>query len=73
MKAVPVGECDRCPYKDHKGGFGQIAYKPVCRKAGRDIPFTEHASNGRVVARAVVEIPAWCPLPDFPEENNDEN
>lgn len=63
MRCIPVATCRDCPSFDHKGGFGHIAYVPVCRKTGETLPHTVSAPKGRAYASATGEIPASCPLP----------
>ena len=63
MKKILVDKCTNCPFVGHAGGFGKIAYIPVCGKErGRQLPFTETSSGGRVTAHGTDEIPDWCPL-----------
>ena len=65
MKKIVVENCGSCPYVGHGGGFGNIAYIPNCGKSkGKKLPYTEHASGGRVTARGTGDIPIWCPLED---------
>ena len=65
MKRLTIENCNECPFVDHKGGFGNVAYIPVCKRVGRkELPYTEHASNGRITARCTGVIPEWCPLED---------
>lgn len=64
---IEVNSCAGCPHRDHRGAFGAVAYVPVCRKANKTLPHTEHASERqRIVAyRDDREIPDWCPLPQL--------
>lgn len=65
MKKLIIDKCDNCPFVGHGGGFGNIAYIPVCEKMKhRELPYTEHASSGRITAHSTGEIPKWCPLSD---------
>lgn len=66
MKCIPIPSCAECPSRDHKGGFGTVAYVPVCRKAARELPHTVRYDTvpGRGVASLSEGIPEWCPLPD---------
>lgn len=65
MKCIPIPSCRECPSRDHKGGFGTIAYVPVCRRTNRELPYTLGSGHrGRVIAVSSDEIPDWCPLPD---------
>lgn len=64
-KIIKIERCGTCPHNGHKGGFGNPAYIPVCRKVDREQPWTP-AMNGRMfVARQTVDIPDWCPLEDY--------
>lgn len=63
-KKIVIQSCGVCPHKDHKGGFGNIAYIPICRAANKELPYTETARNGRCYANATLVIPGWCPLED---------
>lgn len=68
-KKIVITSCSQCPHTDHNGGFGKIAYLPVCTKKNRrHLPYEENASRGRVVATPTGVIPEWCPLPDDTEE-----
>jgi len=64
---ISIETCRTCPHNDHKGGFGRVAYLPVCRLASRDLPYTSGVNGQpgreRIVATPTGEIPEWCPLP----------
>ncbi len=63
MRKILISKCSKCPFRDHGGGFGKILYIPICRKNHHEkLPYTEHASNGRVTAVGTDVIPEWCPL-----------
>lgn len=63
MKKLIIDKCRNCPFVGHGGGFGNIAYIPSCGKSrGKELPYTEHASGGRITAHVTDEIPEWCPL-----------
>lgn len=69
MKYIPIKTCDDCPDKDHKGGFGQVAYIPTCKHIGKTLGYTTSVTNaGRVYAAYDNIIPDWCPLPESPDE-----
>jgi len=71
MKKIIVTDCGCCPYVSHGGGFGNIAYIPNCGKSnGKKLPYTEHASNGRITAHGTGVIPEWCPLDDDSETSD---
>lgn len=61
-KKIAIPNCGVCPHKDHNGGFGKIAYLPMCRAAHKELPYTETASKGRCYATPTLVIPEWCPL-----------
>lgn len=66
-KKTVIVNCGACPHKDHRGAFGKIAYIPSCgAMQGKELPYTETASNGRCYANPTLVIPEWCPL-----ENNE--
>jgi hypothetical protein len=61
---LPIENCSVCPFKDHKGAYGRIAYVPVCSKTGGELSYTLSVSDkGRVSASYAGGIPGWCPLP----------
>lgn len=68
MKVIPVESCASCPHRDHKGGFGVVAYVPVCRMANRELPHDVQTMKTplghRMVAGGTSVIPDWCPLSD---------
>lgn len=67
MKIITIEKCGQCPHNDHKGGFGNPAYIPVCRKANREQPWEPALGYGgkMIVANQTVDIPDWCPLEDY--------
>lgn len=68
MKCIPIPSCAECPHRDHKGGFGEVAYVPVCRRVNKELPHTvgtrKTTMGYRMIASQVEGIPEWCPLPD---------
>ncbi len=63
-RKIVLTDCRGCPSLDHKGGFGSVAYIPVCRAVNKEQPYTVSAmGGGRVQASKVPGIPDWCPLP----------
>ncbi len=65
MKKLLIETCEECPFITHGGGFAQISYIPKClRNQNKILPYTEHASKGRITARVTNEIPDWCKLED---------
>lgn len=73
----PISNCRDCEYSDHKGAFGKIAYLPVCRLTGNDLPYVKTLNGDRVHALMVDDIPDWCKLPKLdnikPEPMTDNN
>lgn len=68
-RIIRVETCSDCPKRDHKGGFANVAYVPVCRgvKPSRELPYTVgQGFRSMVVAVATEEIPEWCPLEKLP-------
>lgn len=70
-RKIVIDECGKCPYKDHMGGFGKIAYIPRCCmvKPSRELPYTVGAMtvgdhSTMVTATQTPGIPDWCPLPE---------
>lgn len=63
-KKLVVRDCGECPFLQHGGGFGRIAYIPRCGKSGEQLPFTTAASRNMLVARREPGIPDSCPLED---------
>lgn len=63
-RAIEVTSCEGCPFKDHRGAFGAIAYVPKCRQTSKDLPYTLTEVQGRAYAHYTGEIPEWCPLPE---------
>ena len=66
-KAIVIESCNKCPNQGHKGAFAVISYVPICRLTGENLPFTLGESSRVIIANATGEIPAFCPLIDFPE------
>ena len=63
-RKIVLTDCQRCPSLDHKGGFGSVAYIPVCRAVNKEQPYTVSVMDGgRVQASRTPGIPDWCPLP----------
>lgn len=62
---IRVDNCEQCPHKGHRGGFGQISYKPYCKMRNREIPYDVKVGGmrGLVTATPKKGIPNWCPLP----------
>jgi hypothetical protein len=64
---IRIKTCKECPYLGHKGAFGEIAYVPVCRKSGKELPHTLGAGHKHVpLALGTNAIPEWCPLDALP-------
>lgn len=61
-RKIVIGSCSDCPNLKHSGGFGGIAYIPICHETGEMLPYTKSVSGNRIVATATGEIPDWCPL-----------
>ena len=69
-KCIKIEDCKDCPNSDHAGGFARVAYVPLCRLNGEQLPHTTQAATGRTArmyASPLPGIPDWCPLPLFPE------
>lgn len=60
---IKIESCEECPYLGHLGAFGDVAYKPLCQKSNKTIPYSVTGDNCTRV-RAVIkkEIPSWCSL-----------
>lgn len=71
MKFIAVRTCEDCPDKNHKGGFGTVAYIPICLAVDKTLGYTTSATTdrGRVYAEYDGTIPKWCPLPELEHEN----
>lgn len=68
MKKIVIKSCIECYFKDHKGGFAEISYVPICSiSGGRTLPYNVGDSYGVATASPTGIIPEWCPL----ENNND--
>jgi len=66
-RKIVINDCSECPHKDHKGGCGNPAYEPCCRKKkGRKLPYTCSGSSRRSRAIPTNVIPKWCPLEKEP-------
>lgn len=64
-KHIIIRVCSECPNIEHGGGFGAVAYIPMCGKKNRELLYTVSGSQkGRCTARGVDVIPDWCPLED---------
>lgn len=69
-KQIVINSCTECPYIHHRGGFGNPAYIPTCRKVrgSNELPYKTTIGSGRwsptTVAKATGVIPDWCPLED---------
>jgi hypothetical protein len=48
-RVIRITECRQCPSCDHKGGFGKIAYIPVCRATGKELPYTVGLGYGTML------------------------
>lgn len=68
MRAILIESCKDCPSLEHNGGFGQVAYIPVCGRTGRTLGYTKGVSGSRVVASYDGRIPDCCPLPEIANE-----
>lgn len=72
MKCIPISNCNDCPHKEHRGGFGNPAYRPYCgntAKRSKNLPYTEGIRKSGfgqnvIVAEPTGVIPDWCPLED---------
>lgn len=64
QRCLVVQNCMQCPNHDHKGAFGAVAYVPVCRKVGLELPYdpVTVGPRGSVTASPKGTIPDWCPL-----------
>lgn len=69
MRYIPIKTCNDCPHKDHRGGFGRVAYIPVCRLTDKNLPYTVGASGltRMIIANYTGEIPDSCPLGELNE------
>ncbi len=69
-KKIVIESCIKCPYSDHKGGFGRVSYVPCCREVhGKELSYNVGAAqmgrgNVLVTASPTGVIPDWCPLED---------
>lgn len=64
QRMIPIGTCEPCPYRDHRGGYGNPRCKPYCTQTGWDLPYVESKNDpGYPVAQPTYEIPVNCPLP----------
>lgn len=67
-KKIVIKDCSECPHKDHKGGFGEVSYIPICIHIRiidrRELPYTVGLAHNVVVASPTYVIPEWCPLTD---------
>ena len=66
-RKIVIKSCGRCPYRDHQGAFGKIAYVPACGKMeNRVLPYTtsvdKYNPKYERVITSLTEIPEWCPL-----------
>jgi hypothetical protein len=62
-RIIRINDCSECPSKDHNGAYGRIAYIPICRAVGRELPYTvEKDKHMGIYAHRLPEIPEWCPL-----------
>lgn len=64
---LEVDECNTCPFRGHRGGFGGFgspAHVPTCDRhpQRRKLPYSEGVSWGQVIAYVKPGIPEWCPL-----------
>jgi len=48
-KKIVIEKCTACPYIEHRGGFGNIMYKPFCSEVSCDLPFTVSVQQGNNV------------------------
>jgi hypothetical protein len=66
LRKIVISSCDKCPKSDHSGGFGPIAYIPVCRLSNKTLPRSEEPDNSgrhiRIVAKPTNIIPDWRQL-----------
>lgn len=65
-RIIKIESCATCPDFDHRGGFGNPAYIPVCRAKNRNLPHTIHqmagSKSGKTSASFTGKTPNWCPL-----------
>jgi len=56
-RKIVVESCVECPNRGHKGAFGGVRYKPICRENNRNLPYKTKEDF------AIVKdgIPSWCP------------
>lgn len=66
-KIIKIEKCRHCPNHTHKGGFGQVAYIPVCSLANKEQPWKLISDGRMAVAHQTVDIPEWCPLETYKE------
>lgn len=66
-KKIVLTSCEGCPHKDHRGGYGNPSYVPVCRNVNKNLGFKREVNSRGTGVTAVYDgkIPSWCPL----EEN----
>lgn len=66
-RIIRINGCPQCEHKDHTGAFGNPAYKPICRKVNKELPYETHAHGKVVNAHQLPGLPDWCPLEKLPE------
>jgi hypothetical protein len=68
-RVIRIDSCHQCPGRSHTGGFGRVAYVPICRTANRELPYSiECGTVSMVIASQKPGIPDWCPLEKLPEQ-----
>ncbi|AUR99077.1 hypothetical protein NVP1261O_73 [Vibrio phage 1.261.O._10N.286.51.A7] len=66
-KALEINSCHACPFKSHKGAFGQVSYVPYCTKSDKTLPYDVNEYKGILIASPKGVIPTSCPLPNWRE------
>lgn len=63
-RKIVIESCEMCPHKQHRGGFGEVMYFPICFASNyREIPHKVDTDiAGQRFALSVTDIPEWCPL-----------
>lgn len=63
-KKIVLTSCEGCPHKDHRGGYGNPSYVPVCRNVNKNLGFKREVNSRGTGVTAVYDgkIPSWCPL-----------
>ena len=66
IKKIVLTTCEGCPHKDHRGGYANPSYVPVCRNVNKNLGFKREVNSRGTGVTAVYDgkIPNWCPLQD---------